>query len=42
MDLWTLPLTLDKIMKTIPVEVIISPNSAPCNPIFETASFSYA
>jgi hypothetical protein len=41
MDLWTLPLTLDKIAKTTPVEVTISPNSAPCNPVVETASFSY-
>jgi hypothetical protein len=27
--------------KTTPVEVTISPNSAPWNPIIETASFSY-
>jgi hypothetical protein len=41
-DLWTLPLTFDKITMTNPVEVTISPNSAPCNPVVETASFSYA
>jgi hypothetical protein len=40
-DLWTLPLTLKKISKTTPVEVTTSPNSAPCKPIAETASFSY-
>jgi hypothetical protein len=41
-DLWTLPLTLNKIAKTTLVEVMISPNSAPCNPVIESASFSYA
>ncbi len=41
-DLWTLPLTLNKIAKTTLVEVTISPNSAPCNPIVETAGFFYA
>jgi hypothetical protein len=39
-DLWTLPLTLDKIAKTTLVKVTISPNSAPCNPVIETTSFS--
>ncbi len=42
MDLWTLPLTPNKIVKTTLVKVMISPNSAPCNPVVETASFSYA
>ncbi len=41
-NLWTLPLTLDKIAKTTPVEVTISPSSASCNPVVETASFTYA
>ncbi len=41
-DLWTLPLTLKKMAKTILVEVTISPNSAPHNPVVEFASFSYA
>ncbi len=42
MDLWTLPLTLNEIATTTPVEVKISPNSAPCNPVVEAASLSYA
>jgi hypothetical protein len=42
MDLCTLPLTLDKITKTTLVNVTISPNSAPCYPVVETTSFSYA
>jgi hypothetical protein len=31
-DLWTLPLTPDKMAKTTLVEVRISTDSAPCNP----------
>ncbi len=37
-----LPLILNKIAKTTPVEVMISPNSAPSTSIVEIASFSYA
>jgi hypothetical protein len=42
MDLWTLLFTPNKIVKTTPVKVMISPNSTPHNPDVETASFSYA